>query len=324
MNRLLVGCAAGLILGAAAGYWAGHARTPGGASPILRQEGESLISPLLDLADLDGFIDVSPAKAIKALSGRIVASGRASQLAVYFRDLDNGPWFSTDPNAEFSPASLLKVPILIAVLKQAESESALLGLKVQYVPAGVTEAQAIIPLSPLKLGQWYTVEEFLRAMIVHSDNNAAYALLTRVKPELLEGVYRELHVSSPDPLKPDDWITVKQYSSFFRILYNASYLNKKMSKKALEILTQVEFREGIVAGVPKGMVVAHKFGERRLPDGGLVQLHDCGIVYYPAQPYVLCVMTRGKDLFKLTGVLKEISEEVYREVDLQYKAKKAR
>lgn len=322
MNRTVIGCVGGLIVGAAIGYGAAGARRASEPPRLLRQKGESLISPLLDYADLDGFVDVNPSRAIKALSARMIATKRATNVSVYFRDLDNGPWFGEDLYAQFSPASLLKVPILIAVLKQAESEPALLGLKLQYAPAGVQETPTIVSRSPLKLGQWYTVEEFLRAMIVHSDNNAAFALLTHVKPQLLDDVYKELHVSSPDALKPDDWLTVKQYSSFFRILYNASYLSKRMSKKALEMLTQVDFRDGIVAGVPPGTVVAHKFGERRLADSDLVQLHDCGIVYYPQQPYVLCVMTRGRDLYKLTGVLKDVSSEVYREVDKQFKAKK--
>lgn len=323
MNRTIFGGVVGLIVGSAIGYWAAGSRRASEPAPLLRQKGESLISPLLDYADLDGFIDVNPSRTIKSLSKSLIASKRATHVSVYFRDLDNGPWFGEELNSQFSPASLLKVPILIAVLKQAETETALLGLKLQYVPAGVQEAPAIVSRSPLKLGEWYTVEEFLRAMIAHSDNNAAFALLTHIKPQLLDDIYKELHVSSPDALKPDDWLTVKQYSSFFRILYNASYLNKKMSKKALEILAQVDFRDGIVAGVPPGTVVAHKFGERRLADSDLVQLHDCGIVYYPQQPYVLCVMTRGRDLYKLTGVLKDVSSEVYREVDKQVKAKKA-
>lgn len=323
MNRLLAAAAGGLVAGAAAGYWTAGARRAPAERPLLRQKGESLISPLLDYADLDGFTDVNPSRALRALNKRLVASKRATHVAVYFRDLDNGPWFGENLDEKFSPASLLKVPILIAVLKQAESEPALLGLKIRYARPGVEESQAIVSRSPLAVGQWCTVEELLRAMIVHSDNGAAYALLARVKPELLDGIYRELHVSSPDPLKPDDWLTVKQYSAFFRILYNASYLNKAMSRKALDILTRVDFRGGIVAGVPPGTVVAHKFGERRLAGSDLAQLHDCGIVYYPGQPYVLCVMTRGRDLFKLTEVLRDVSAEVYREVDAQVKAKRA-
>lgn len=322
MNRIQLAFFAGLVAGAALGYWGGSPRRSAEPNPALRQKGETLISPLLDYADLEGFVDVNPSRAVKALVKRIVAAKRATRLAVYFRDLDNGPWFGEDLYAEFSPASLLKVPVLIAVLKQAEAEPGLLERRIEYAAAPVQESQSIIPRSPLKLGRTYSVDEFLRAMIVHSDNNAAFALLSRVKPEQLDAVYRQLQVSIPDPKRPEDWLTVKQYSAFFRILYNASYLNQPMSKKALDLLTRVEFKEGIVAGVPPGTVVAHKFGERRLADSDLVQLHDCGIVYYPQQPYLLCVMSRGRDLFKLTEVLREVSAEVYREVDAQVKAKR--
>lgn len=321
MKRMLAVLATGLAAGGLAGYLAGRARRPAEPSPLLRQKGETLISPLLDYSDLEGFVDVNPSRAVRALVKRIIADKRAAQVSVYFRDLDNGPWFGEDLYTEFSPASLLKVPVLIAVLKQAESEPGLLARRLPYEASPIQESQAIVSRSALKLGQSYSVEEFLRAMIVHSDNNAAFALLTRVRSEQLDDVYRQLQVAIPDPKRPDDWLTVKQYSAFFRILYNASYLNQAMSKKALDLLTRVEFKGGIVAGVPPGTVVAHKFGERRLADSALVQLHDCGIVYYPRQPYLLCVMSRGKDLFKLTEVLRDVSAEVYREVDAQVKAK---
>ena len=158
-------------------------------------------------------------------------------------------------------------------------------------------------------------------MIVHSDNAALFVLLSHVNPAALDGIYKELLISAPDSLKPDDWLTVREYSSFFRVLYNASYLNKAMSEKALSLLSQIDFQNGIVAGVPAGTTVAHKFGERRLAGGAQAQLHDCGIVYYPRQPYLLCVMTRGDDLSKLADVIKDISAAVHREVDAQVQAK---
>jgi hypothetical protein len=54
--------------------------------------------------------------------------------------------------------------------------------------------------------------------------------------------------------------------------------------------------------------------------GEEVQLHDCGIVYYPKRPYILCVMTRGEKMDVLPKVIKEISTEVYRNVDEQVRS----
>jgi len=111
---------------------------------------------------------------------------------------------------------------------------------------------------------------------------------------------------------------VLTYAGFFRILYNGTFLSKEMSDKALGVLTGVAFRRGIVAGVGDGVTVAHKFGERS-EETGAKQLHDCGIVYYPRHPYLLCVMTKGADFDALAGELSAISRAVYQEIDSQHR-----
>jgi hypothetical protein len=80
-----------------------------------------------------------------------------------------------------------------------------------------------------------------------------------------------------------------------------------------ELIT--EFDQGIVAGVPKGVTIAHKFGEREVVGEPEKQLHDCGIVYYPKHPYLICIMTRGSDFEKLAQGIRELSELVYKEID---------
>lgn len=75
-------------------------------------------------------------------------------------------------------------------------------------------------------------------------------------------------------------VNTKGYGSIFRMLYNISFLDKEMSEKLLSLLARSYFDDGLRAGVPERVVIAHKFGERYLPDG-TKQLHDCGIVYYP-------------------------------------------
>jgi len=115
-------------------------------------------------------------------------------------------------------------------------------------------------------------------------------------------------------------MSVKEYASFFRILFNASYLNRDMSTKALRILSAVDYKNGIVAGVPSSVRVVHKFGERTLgPKLETKQLHDCGIVYYPNHPYLLCVMTRGSSFESLNEIVTDVSRLIYRELDSQYK-----
>ena len=88
-----------------------------------------------------------------------------------------------------------------------------------------------------------------------------------------------------------------------------------MSEKALEFLSQTEFKKGIVGNIPSDVKVAHKFGERTYlsSTGTLVykELHDCGIVYASNNPYVLCVMTRGNDFEKLEDLIQSISQTAY-------------
>jgi len=43
----------------------------------------------------------------------------------------------------------------------------------------------------------------------------------------------------------NDSVSLKEYSSFFRILYNASYLTPSSSQFALSLLTKTDFTDGI-------------------------------------------------------------------------------
>ncbi len=83
-----------------------------------------------------------------------------------------------------------------------------------------------------------------------------------------------------------------------------------MSQYALELLSETTFSDGIVAGVPGGTRVAHKFGFRQ-PSEAESQLHDCGIVYHPLATYILCVMTSGTDARQEAEGIAAISRVTY-------------
>ncbi len=150
-------------------------------------------------------------------------------------------------------------------------------------------------------------------MIAFSDNEAKNLILENLDNETLDNAYLNLGIEVPGLRTPDDFMSVKEYAAFFRILYNATYLNKQMSEKALEILSKSTYSKGLDAGVPPGIMVAHKFGERGFADSQVKQLHDCGIIYKKGNPYILCVMTRGGDFDELAKVISGVSSLVYTE-----------
>jgi len=244
--------------------------------------------------------------------------GGLSEAAVYFRDLKHGPVFGINEFTEFAPASLLKLPLALVFLSSAEDQPEVMAAKIQYVGISTVSDQRVKPSQSALPNHPYTIDELLEFMLVYSDNASYEALESFLaaaphRMQLREEVFQELGLIDPRD-RIESAVNVRGYASIFRILYNVSYLNSEYSEKVLAWLSRSEYKAGLVAGVPSGIVVAHKFGERILDDN-TKQLHDCGIVYYAENPYLLCIMTRGNDWNELAHVISTISGMVYQEVD---------
>lgn len=289
-----------------------------------RQGGLNFVNPLLE-CEVAGesieFVELrSFKKNLQSLIDSLKNRGWTNFSAVYFRDLNNGPWFGINEKEKFSPASLLKVPLMMSYFKEAETNPKILGDRIKFEDLqNSNSSENVKPSSILHPGETYTVEELLRRSIIYSDNNAYLLLLRHFDQKKLIATYTDLNVPLPIDGADENIMTVKQYATFFRILFNSSYLDRKMSIRALELLSKTEFIAGLVAGVPSNVGVVHKFGERTYPGKDIEkQMHDCGIVYYPNHPYLICVMTRGDSFEHLDDSIREISALVFKNVDEQY------
>jgi len=241
-----------------------------------------------------------------------------THVSLYFRDLVNGPILGINEQEEFSPASLLKLPLLITYLRLAEENKDLLKTKI-FATGKTNLTPNFQPSKVIDATKPHSIEELLDRLIVYSDNVAYDWLIAYLKKKfpsnnpLLE-TNQELGILEPKNTL-EDTITVRSYGSIFRNLYYGTYISEASSEQALGLLARSEFDLGIVAGVPKDMKVANKFGERAVLESNLKQLHDCGIIYYPNNPYLLCIMTKGEDFEKLAKVISDLSKMVYEEFD---------
>jgi beta-lactamase class A len=242
-----------------------------------------------------------------------------ADAAVYFRDLEHGPVFGVNETTDFAPASLLKLPLAITYLGIAENQPDILDKELWFEGELAAGVQNFPPAQTIEPGRHYSVRDLLFKMLAYSDNRS-YSLLARYLDEAVPNgnaltykTYQELGFTIQQNAD-DQFVSVRGYASLFRILYNVSYLNAPLNELLLSWLEQSSFTQGVRAGVPQGVMVAHKFGELSAPDG-TKQLQDCGIVYYPGNPYVLCVMARGDNWDELQASIQTLSRMVYEEVD---------
>lgn len=291
-------------------------------SKQVRQFGQySYINPLLECEVADGSIDARKENFQPAMENFIddLKEERSlTDVAVYFRDLNNGPTFGINQEQGFFPASLLKVPLMIAYFHWAEKSPDILKRSVSFdVPKDFGITPTIVSRESLQVGAEYTIEELIERMIRFSDNQALYLLSIRLPEQELRSLFNISGASDKILGDSNAKLTVKEYAGFFRVLFNSSYLTREYSEKALSLLASVEYVDALRAGVPNDIAVAHKFGEAGM-SGVERQLHDCGIVYFPNHPYLACIMTRGSDTETLKNSIKDISHFIYEKIDEQY------
>ncbi|MFW0862095.1 MAG: serine hydrolase [Candidatus Komeilibacteria bacterium] len=266
------------------------------------------------------------------------------QASVYYRNLNNGPWFTINKDLHFSGASLNKIPLAIAYLKLSEATPGILDKEITLDSNECPHRpQLFEPQDELVNGQNYTVRYLLEKLLTQSNNDAECMLFKNIDYKFIRKVYNDLgleevqlerrnnEISIYETIAPGVkldinntyYMQVKYYSSIFRMLYNSSFLNRENSEYILNILSSSTFNEGITKQLPDDITVSHKFGSKGDVYGNdsildkYSQLHDCGIVYYPNNPYLLCVMTKGQVSGVLSEAISNISNIIFEAISFE-------
>ncbi len=286
----------------------------------IRQSGYDFINPLLECEvqnkmERQKYIPFEEVT-INRIKKEVIGTYTGVTIWLYVRNLNNGPWFGINENTYYSPASLMKIPILITYLKWIEKDPTVWNKKV-FLKWDPSDSHYFPPSSNLLVDQVYTVRNLLEEMIIHSDNKSMWALTNWIPVDLYKQVNKDLGITIPDIKTPEDFLSVKEIATFFRILYNASYLDRDTSEYALELLSRVDFDKWLRMWVPANIDISHKFGERGYTDEKwkyIRQLHDCGIVYYKKYPYLACIVTRGDNFDTNATVIGTTSKIIFEEI----------
>lgn len=246
------------------------------------------------------------------LQDEIKLYGNEEDIGLFIQDVQTGSWLGLNEQEGFVPASLLKIPIMMAILKNVERGTLSLQTKIQL------EANDIDPNYQSGIerhaGEEVTVTQLLEDMISYSDNTAKNALKRQVTPEELDSVFKHIGITNPYRAPIDNQtVTPRGYTRLFKALYYSTYLPPEFSQLGLEFATDTAYENMLPAGVPPGVQVAHKFGI--YGEGSSKALHDCGIVYHEKSPYYICIMTQNIEIEQAAELIRTLSERTYTFVD---------
>ncbi len=277
---------------------------------IKRRTGFNYIKPLLYV---DSKCESENLSSVKHSINNLIENYKKIEVinsaSVYIKEFNGNGWTAINADEEFMPGSLMKVPELIAYLKMNEIKPGTLDKVIKFDKMMSLDRKTNFNSKSIQLGHQYTVRELLKYMINYSDNNATALLNQNIDLEIFKKVFTDLSLPAPDWGAQSYPITAKEFTIFMRALYNGSYLNDENSEIATKLLSQCDFKQGMIAGLPANTKVAHKFGEAGTPQEQ--QLSESAIIYLDNNPYVITIMTRGKDYKQLPLVIKEISNVVY-------------
>ena len=246
---------------------------------------------------------------------REYVSTQKAKIGVYFEYLPSGTSIGVNDTREFAQASLVKVPIVMTAYKFIEQGKIDINQKLTIRPELIDKKFG--DLWRKGAGAQVTVAEAIRLSLVESDNTAAKLLIAALPVGEVDKLFDSLDIPRRS-IDNSPFISPKSYSSIFRSLYLASTISVEHSNAILEHLSRSLFKDQLVAGVSGGNIkIAHKIGEYQ-PDNNPSQTFysDCGIIYVPSRPYMLCVMTEDVSKTKADEYIRTISKLTYEFVTL--------
>lgn len=267
----------------------------------------------------------STAPQIQSIQTRIQESG--ADVAVAFRTLDGKTAWSFRENEMFHAASTMKVPVMIELFHQAHKGK----LKLDDPLPVKNEFRSLADGSPFTLdpkddseaelykavGQTRTLRQLCELMITVSSNLATNLLVEKLGVANIRATVATLHADGMNVLRGvednkayakgmNNTTTARGLEVLLEVIAKGAAVDPEASRQMIEVLERQTFNEGIPAGLPVGIRVAHKTGE-------LTKIHhDAAIVYAP-RPFVLVVLVRGLEDSKASAALiADITRDFYK------------
>lgn len=231
------------------------------------------------------------------------------EIGVYYKDLTTGKSFGFKENEGFLAASVIKLPIMVAVLHEIKNgrlrrdDIIRLSTKDKVPGCGA--------LAHMHSGSDVTIKDLYSLMIVLSDNTATNMLIRVLGINDINSIINKygLETTKLNRFLFDNEQQNKGIENYFcpfeignllESVYRKSLISEDISLEIEGILKQQQINHKIPYLIPDNIEIAHKTGE----DDGIT--NNVGIVYCK-NPFVLCFAGNNTDVVLAEEAMRKIS-----------------
>lgn len=244
-----------------------------------------------------------------------IALALGGTLSVAVRDVRRGKALDFRADERLPSASVIKVAILVELMAQAEGGDVSLSDRVTLRDVEKVPGSGVLPM--LHEGLELTLEDLAHLMITVSDNTASNMLIELLSCDRINArlaglgltqsrLERKFYDFEARDRGLDNWITAGEMADLLVAIEQRRVVSANACEKMLAIMRKQQFDNRIPKLLPPDTPVANKTGSIT----GVC--HDVGVIYSPAGPLALAVLTQGVDSpAAAEGGIRHVARVVY-------------
>jgi beta-lactamase class A len=253
-----------------------------------------------------------------------------ADVAIALRTLDGKSSYFFHADDPFHAASTMKVPVMIELFHQVREGKLSLSDSLTIH----NQFHSIVDGSPFTLdpaddsetdlykaeGQTRTISQLCDLMITVSSNLATNLIIEKLGVQNIRATVHSLDADGMQVLRGvednlaykkglNNTTTARGLQVLLTAIAEGKAVDADSSRQMIEILERQHFNEGIPAGLPSGIKVAHKTGE-------ITRIHHDAAIVFAARPFVLVILVGGIGDIKVSAALmSDITRLLYHAVE---------
>lgn len=234
-------------------------------------------------------------------------------VGFYYKNLCTEESFEYKADEIYIPASIIKLPILMAIYMMVAEKEADLSEKItikdnQKMPScGALNSFTFEPQIDIKT--------LCNLMITISDNTATNVLISHYGINKLNEVFQNMGLkqtrvnrllfdSEASKRGIQNTASPREISILLEQLYNGSFISESVSQEIKEILLRQQINHKLKEMLPPGTKAAHKTGEDDYIS------NEVGIVY-TIQPFIISVLSNNTKVHEVNDFIRNTAFELF-------------